>query len=172
MTKINVVCPVGMSGLAVEPWSKGEIYAVAANWAQANSPVLVYGEDGWTNDECGRQVADFRHNDRAALKAIIEEAIVASGDDVDDDEVDAILGKSFAIDDKGEDILQKISIYRDSVWAGDGVVDETGDIRDCAAVLGSDQDESDETYEAITDAINSGETSVSRPDGEYTWSIG
>lgn len=97
--KTKISTPVGMSGLAVEPWSKGEVYAVAANWAEASSPVMVYGEDGWTNDECGRQVADFRHNDRAALKDIIERAIVASGDEVDDDEVEAILAKAVEVSD-------------------------------------------------------------------------
>lgn len=52
VTKISSIwCPAGMSGLAVEPWSAGEIYAVAADWAQASSPVLVYGQDGWTHDE-------------------------------------------------------------------------------------------------------------------------
>ena len=65
-------------------------------------------------------------------------------------------------------------------WAGDGrIVD--GCIADCAAVLGPDQDASDETYEAIEDAITAepqdagrytGEGSVTRPDGEYTWVIG
>ena len=100
----NVVCPIGTSGLAVEPWGKGEIYAVAANWAQASSPVMVYGVDGWTNDDCGRQVADFRHNDRAALKSIIERAIEASGgDEVDDDEVEAILTEAVTIDADASD---------------------------------------------------------------------
>lgn len=86
-----VAAPSGMSGLYVEPWSKGEIYAVAADWAQASSPVLVYGKDGWTSDECGRQVADFRHNDRAALEAVIRSAIEMGGEEPDDDEVAGIL---------------------------------------------------------------------------------
>lgn len=58
MTKIKITTPVGTYGLAVEPFGKGEIYAVAADWSQASSPVMVYGEDGWTKDECGRQVAE------------------------------------------------------------------------------------------------------------------
>lgn len=95
MTTINITAPTGMTGLAVEPWSKGEIYAVAANWAQASSPIMVYGKDGWTTDECGRQVADFRHNSRDALEAIIASAISMSEGistyDVDSDEIDGIM---------------------------------------------------------------------------------
>jgi hypothetical protein len=73
----------------------------------------------------------------------------------------------------------KISIYRDGVWAGDGrLVDN--EIVDCAAMLGRDQDESDETYEMICDALDeepqdeeryTGVGSISRPDGEYSWVI-
>ena len=63
-----------------------------------------------------------------------------------------------------------ISIYRDNVWAGDGrIVD--GSIVDCAAVLGPDQDSSDENYEAIEDAISDGQTEITRPDGTYSWSL-
>ncbi len=76
--------PEGTSGLVVEPWSKGEIYAVAANWGNASSPVWNYGEDGW--QQSGRQVADFRHEPRAALIAELEETLVASGDDPADTE--------------------------------------------------------------------------------------
>jgi hypothetical protein len=90
-TTKTLAAPLGMSGLYVEPWTKGEIYAVAANWAQAGSPVLVYGEDGWTHDEHGRQVADFRHRTRAALESIIREAIEMGGDEPDDEEVSGIL---------------------------------------------------------------------------------
>jgi hypothetical protein len=103
MTAINLTCPTGMSGLAVEPWSKGEIYAVAANWAQASAPVYVYGERGWDIDHCGRQVADFRHSARAALEAQVEYAIATSegipSDEVDADEVDAICDDAVEIDD-------------------------------------------------------------------------
>lgn len=51
----------------------------------------------------------------------------------------------------------------------------------CSSVLGRDQDESDECYEAIQDAIDAepqdadlytGEGSVERPDGTYAWVIG
>lgn len=97
----QLVCPAGMSGLAVEPWSKGEIYAVAADWAQASSPVMVYGnkQDGWGYDSHGRQVADFRHNDRAALESVIREAIEMGGDQPDDQEVEGILDDATEITD-------------------------------------------------------------------------
>lgn len=65
----------------------------------------------------------------------------------------------------------EIKIYRDGVWAGTGTIDADGYIRDCAAVLGSDQDASDATYEAIEEAIEAGDDSVIRSDGEYTWEV-
>lgn len=77
---LRMVAPAGMTGLAVEPWAKGEVYAVAADWAQAGSPVMVYGETGWAPDSHGRQVADFRHNAREALEAVVADAVAASGD--------------------------------------------------------------------------------------------
>lgn len=95
----TITTPLGTSGLAVEPWGANEIYAVAANWAQASSPVMVYGEDGWTTDEHGRQVADFRHNDRDALESVIREAIEMGGDEPDDEEVESILNSAIEIGD-------------------------------------------------------------------------
>lgn len=72
-----------------------------------------------------------------------------------------------------------ISIYRDGVWAGDGrIVD--GCIVDCAAQLGPDVEASEDTYEAIEDAItdepqdddrHEGRGTVERPDGVYTWVV-
>lgn len=107
-TKISSIgCPAGMSGLAVEPWSKGEIYAVAADWAQANSPVLVYGEDGWTYDEHGRQVAEISHRARSALESVIREAIAMGGDEPDDDEVDSILDA--AVEVWTEDVVAMVA---------------------------------------------------------------
>jgi hypothetical protein len=88
--KTTITAPTGKSGLAVEPWSKGEVYAVAANWAQASDPVLSYGQRGWDIEECGRQVADFRHSARAALESVIRRAIEAGGDTPDDDEVEGL----------------------------------------------------------------------------------
>jgi hypothetical protein len=96
----DIVAPSGMSGLAVEPWSKSEVYAVAANWAQAGSPVMVYGDRGWELDSRGRQVADFRHRPKEALESIIREAIEAGGDEPDDDEVDAILEDATELGDE------------------------------------------------------------------------
>ena len=63
-----------------------------------------------------------------------------------------------------------INIYRDGVWAGGGELVD-GEIVDCSAVLGGDQDESEETYCMIEEAIEEGKSEVVRPDGKYTWSI-
>ena len=98
--KTKISAPAGMYGLAVEPWSKGEIYAVAADWAQASSPVYVYGEDGWVLQCHGMQVADIRHSPRAALKLEIREAIEQSGEEPDDsDDIEDILSDAIEIDD-------------------------------------------------------------------------
>jgi hypothetical protein len=99
MTKqqqIDLTAPAGTSGMAVAPWDPSEIYAVAANWAQASAPVWTYGLDGWTMDSHGRQVADFRHDSREALESEIREAMIAGGSGEDDDEVAAIM--SFAVE--------------------------------------------------------------------------
>lgn len=104
MPTINLTTPAGTCGLAVEPWSKGEIYAVAANWAQASAPVYTYGQRGWHIDRAGRQVADFRHRMRDALADEIRYAIATSegipSDDVDEDEVESIVGDAVEIDDE------------------------------------------------------------------------
>jgi hypothetical protein len=60
--------------------------------------------------------------------------------------------------------MATINIYRNHVWAGAGRLDN-GTIVDCPAVLGSDQDESDEVYEMIEDAIADGDDEV----GEWSW---
>lgn len=105
---MKIKTPAGTTGLAVEPWAPGEIYAVAADWAQASSPVLIYGEDGWDNTQY--QVADFRHRVEDALRTFVIQAIALSegipSEDVDDDEVDAILDHAYEIgdtDDEDED---------------------------------------------------------------------
>lgn len=95
----TITCPAGMTGLACEPWSKGEIYAVAANWAQASCPVRVWGYDGWELDPHGRQVADFCHRMTDALESQIREAIIAGGDEPDDEAVAAIVAETVDIDD-------------------------------------------------------------------------
>ena len=69
-------------------------------------------------------------------------------------------------------ITQKtITIYRDDVWSGSGTLDTDGQIVDCAAVLGDDQDESEQTYQAIEDAIEEKNDSVQTVNGTYTWLI-
>lgn len=75
--------------------------------------------------------------------------------------------------------MTTITIFRDGVWAGTGKIDRDGSIVDCAAILGDTQDDSDETYTAIEDAITAepqddrytGEGSLARPDGVYSWKI-
>lgn len=71
---------------------------------------------------------------------------------------------------------KSIRIYRDGVWAGDGRLDPDGEIVDCPAVLGLDQDASDQAYEAIQDAIAEDDDggwkgSVQREDSVYSWEI-
>ena len=56
----------------------GDDYEISGNFAQASSP--VWGPSG------GRQVADFRHSAVAAMRALLEETAVASGDDPEDDD--------------------------------------------------------------------------------------
>ena len=101
---ISLTTPTGTYGLAVEPWSAGEIYGVAANWAQASAPVYTYGRNGWTPN--GRQVADYRHEPAAALADEITAAIAASdgvpSDEVDADEVNAIVSDATEVTDEGE----------------------------------------------------------------------
>jgi hypothetical protein len=70
-----------------------------------------------------------------------------------------------------------VSIDRDGVWAGDGVWTEDCCIIDCPAVLGPTQDDSDETYDSLCEALAGlpqdddhwcGPVSVQREDGIYT----
>lgn len=70
----------------------------------------------------------------------------------------------------------RIRIYKDGVWAGDGRIENDGEIVDCQAVLGTNQDASDDTYEAIQDAIAEDDDggwkgSLQRPDAVYSWEI-
>lgn len=90
---ISIVAPFGMQALAVEPWCPGEVYAVAAHWSQATSPVYVYGYGGWDLDSAGRRVADFR-GAKDALAEVIREVIVDCGDEPDDDKVAAIVARA------------------------------------------------------------------------------
>lgn len=81
--------PAGTSAMVVAPWAADEVYGVAARWADAAAPVWTYGPDEWQHS--GHQVADYRHSPSAALAAEIAEAIQASGDDVDEEEVAEII---------------------------------------------------------------------------------
>jgi hypothetical protein len=106
-TLSSLTTPAGTSGLAVEPWAAGEIYAVAANWSQASAPVYCYGQTGWHLDRAGRQVADFGHIARAALVDAIVDAIAVSegipSDEVGADEVDRIVSDAVDITDGADD---------------------------------------------------------------------
>ena len=69
----------------------------------------------------------------------------------------------------------KVAIYRDNVFAGEGFWTDDCEIVNCPAVLGSSQDDSDDTYEALAEALaglpqdeDRGPVSVERPDGTYT----
>jgi len=69
-----------------------------------------------------------------------------------------------------------ISISQDNVWAGSGKLTD-GIISDCAAQFGADQDESENVYEMIEEAIEEGKDSLrvelsDRDDAvTITWSI-
>lgn len=125
MTTINITTPDGLRGIAVEPWGAGEIYAVAANWAQASGQVYHWGGeacDGWVPTQW--QVADFCHDDRAALRSMIVEAIEMGGDEVDDDEVDGIIDD--AVDLRTESLGAMVDVLEShgSRYTGNDVDDE------------------------------------------------
>jgi hypothetical protein len=70
----------------------------------------------------------------------------------------------------------KVVISRNGVWSGDGRWTDDCEIVDCAAMLGTDQDASDETYELLCDELASLPQTedrwrcpvyVERPDGTY-----
>lgn len=70
MTTISQLrTPIGTYGLAVAPVYTGEVYAVAANWAQASDNVQEWSGTEWIPTRY--QVADFRHSPREALAAIL-----------------------------------------------------------------------------------------------------
>lgn len=84
MTTIKTLTtPTGTRGLACSPWSAQEIYAVAANWAQASAPIYYWGDGDWVPWKY--QVADFCHDPEAALAAYLDECISESGTPCDDD---------------------------------------------------------------------------------------
>ena len=67
-------------------------------------------------------------------------------------------------------MAHEISIYRNGIWTGTGRL-VNGSIRGCDAILGADQDASDDTYDLIEEAIDIGNSSVTCSDGEYTWKL-
>lgn len=58
----------------------GERYGVRADWSQAADTVYTLTGDG-TWDSTVYQVADFQHDDKVALRTMIERAVIDSGDD-------------------------------------------------------------------------------------------
>lgn len=82
----------------------GDEYCVSDDWSQASSPV--------EGDEFGRQVADFRHDPRAAMRAQVEHAIEMGGDDPEDceDEINAALDAMVAVG--SEDDLEQQGLTR------------------------------------------------------------
>lgn len=75
------LCPAGTYGLLVETWSKGDVYAVAADWTQAGSPIYVYRnlpgvQVGWRENV--RHVGGSWDNPQDALRAVIGENVDAS----------------------------------------------------------------------------------------------
>lgn len=114
--------PAGTGGLLIEPWSAGEVYGVAANWAEPSAPVFFYGDSGWQSRQY--QVADFRHSDTAALRLDLADAIQAGGDDPD--EADDIVGDAvdfFASDASKLDMIDMLEGHGDR-FTGKNVDDE------------------------------------------------
>lgn len=128
-TASEIVAPQGMRGIAVEPWTPGEIYAVAANWSQAACPVYYWGDGDWV--QWGRQVADFRHDDRDALESLILEAVRDSGDDPDEVDVAEILKD--AVDVRTWELGEMVeTLHYYGEWAtGNGVDDTAQEWLDC-----------------------------------------
>lgn len=63
----------------------GDTFEISADFARASCPIK--------GDLHGRQVADFRHSARAAMRSLLEEIAVMGGDDPEDaeDEIEAAL---------------------------------------------------------------------------------
>jgi len=68
------------SAYIVEIW--GEKYGVRGDWGNASSSVEEFSEDGWHST--GRQVADFCHSPKRALRAQLGHPALHLGtDDID-----------------------------------------------------------------------------------------
>lgn len=68
-------------------------------------------------------------------------------------------------------ITRKISLYADDTLAGEGRLTAEGEIVDCPAALGDDDDASEAAYEAIEEAIDAGDESAEVAGVTYTWRI-
>jgi hypothetical protein len=61
----------------------GDFYEIRADWTEASSPIeRGNDEDGWIGT--GNQVADFAHDEHAAMRHELRDAVRAGGDDPDD----------------------------------------------------------------------------------------
>ena len=61
----------------------GDFFELRADWAQASSPIERGNhEDGWSGT--GNQVADFSHDEQAAMRYELINSVRAGGDDPDD----------------------------------------------------------------------------------------
>ena len=92
MTKPTTVdtirTPAGTYGRAVAPWDETEVYAVAANWAEASSPVLSWGADAW--EPTPWQVADCRHDPREALGLVLRRHAGVTEEEVADEVAESV----------------------------------------------------------------------------------
>jgi len=60
----------------------GDVFSIRANWAEASSQIERDTEDGW--EATGNQVADFSHDEQAAMRYELINSVRAGGDDPDD----------------------------------------------------------------------------------------
>ena len=73
------------------------MYSIVARWDDASAPVLMWDEEDDKWHDIGMQVGDYCHCAREALRDMVTDAIVASGDDATDDVLDAIMARAVEI---------------------------------------------------------------------------
>ena len=112
--KTTITTPTGTTGLAVEPWARGEIYAVAADWRQASAPVLRLTDAGWL--PTGRQACQLGGDPRAHLAAELEAAMRASGERGDLTERAASIANEADDIDDGKERTYYVALVAESGW--------------------------------------------------------
>jgi len=65
----------------------------------------------------------------------------------------------------------KIKITENGILAGTGTLDEEGYIQDCSAVLGDDQEMSEDVYATIEETIANGGSKVTTENYAWEWEI-